>query len=72
MSLVLVANEGLSAKIRNRMEMGAAVRETAAEDMPLWLAAEVGEAAVEAVFESEFAAVAVLENGRSVVKRAPR
>lgn len=75
MSLLLAANETESAlvgKIRARISEGADVREIAAAEIPAWLAAEVGNETVAAVFESEFAAVAVLENGRTVVRRAPR
>jgi hypothetical protein len=74
MSLTLVAAAvgGLTAQIRNRMAQGAAVWEVAAADMPSWLAAGVGAAAVEAAFLSERAGVAVLEGGRTVVRRAPQ
>jgi hypothetical protein len=60
----------LAAMIRSRMAEGAAVREVPAEAMPAWLAAEVGGAAVETVFVSDCAAVALLADGRRVVRRA--
>lgn len=73
MSLTLVA-EGLQLgdKIRNRIAAGAAVCEVAADEMPVWLAAEVGNGAVVAAFVSEQCGVAVLEGGRTVVRRAPK
>lgn len=72
MSLTLVATESLlSAKIRSRVNEGAAVREIAVEQLPLWLAVAVGDEAVEAAFVSQHAGVVVLQNGRRVVRKAP-
>jgi len=72
MSLTLVATESqLSAKIRSRVNEGAAVREIAVEELPLWLAVAVGDETVEAAFVSQYAGVAVLQNGRRVVRKAP-
>jgi hypothetical protein len=73
MSLMLVAAEaGLPAKIRNRMAEGAAVFEVTAADMPAWLSEAVGNATVEAAFVSAHAGVAVLAGGHTVARRAPR
>lgn len=74
MSLTLAAVEvelNLAAKIRTRMAEGASTWELAVEEMPSWLATAVGDATVEAVFVSGHAAVAILEGGRQVVRRAP-
>lgn len=69
MSLTLAATDAsLAQRIRSRVADGAAVRETT--EMPAWLAAEIGDAAVQALFESEHAHVAILEDGRTVVRRA--
>lgn len=73
MSLMLAATEvaaNLTEKIRSRIAEGAPVWEVAVSDMPVWLAGEVGERPVQAVFQSEHAAVAVLQTGRAVVRRA--
>lgn len=71
MSLMLAATEaGLAQRIRSRMAEGAPIRETAVNEMPDWLAAEVGDVAVQAMFQSEHAHVAILENGRTIVRRA--
>lgn len=75
MSLMLAAVEtkpALVGKIRTRITEGANVREIASVEIPAWLAAQVGDEAVTTVFESDFAAVVVLENGRTIVRRAPR
>ena len=74
MGLLLAAAEAeLTTKIRNRIADGAAVREVAREEIPAWFTAKVEDVeAVEAVFTSEFAAVAVLTNGQAIVGRAPR
>jgi hypothetical protein len=73
MSLMLIHEaETLAAKIRTRMAEGAAVQEVAVVDMPAWLAAEVEGQAVAAAFISEHAGVAVLDGGRTVVRRAPK
>lgn len=60
----------LAEQIRTRIESGAAAWETA--DMPDWLAEAVGDAAVEAVFVSAHAGVALLADGGRIVRRAPR
>lgn len=73
MSLTLVAAESnLTAKIRTRVNEGAAVREIAVEQLPLWLAVAVGDETVESAFVSQHAGVAVLQNGRRVVRKAPK
>jgi hypothetical protein len=72
MSLMLVADESLSTKIRNRVSEGAPVWELSPAEMPAWLASAVGGAAVESVFMSANAAVAVLAGGVRRVARAPR
>ena len=71
MSLVLAANSvaaELTAKIRGRIAEGVSVQETSLENLPDWFAAHVGDAAVEAVFESEYALVAVLQDGSRIVR----
>lgn len=75
MSLMLVAsqeNVSLSSKIRRRVAEGASVWELSPAAMPAYLAAAVGSAAVEAVFVSDKAAVAVLPGGKRVVRKAPQ
>ena len=70
MSLIIEAAEaGLAHKIRSRIAAGANVRETTGDEVPAWLASELGETAVHALFESEHAAVAILENGRTVIRK---
>lgn len=72
MSLALAANElrsDLTIKIRNRIAEGAAVREISPMELPASFAAEIGKAAVAAAFKSEHAVVAVLENGKSMLRR---
>lgn len=69
-STLIAADAGLSAKIRNRMAEGAAVWEITAADLPAWLAAAVGDAAVDSAFVSAHAGVAVLASGKTVVCRA--
>ncbi len=75
MGLMLAAKPvqgDLVAKVRERIAAGAAVREIAVEDAPFWFVAELGDdaARVQNVFRSEHALVAVLEGGRTVVRRA--
>ncbi|HYG57339.1 MAG TPA: hypothetical protein VD902_04670 [Symbiobacteriaceae bacterium] len=73
MILTMVAAESpLTAKIRNRVSEGAAVREIAVEELPLWLSVAVGDEAVEAAFVSQAAGVVVLKNGTRVIRKAPR
>lgn len=67
--LVEAAEAGLAHKIRNRIAAGANVRETTGDEVPAWLASELGETEVHAVFQSEHAAVAILGNGRTVVRK---
>lgn len=70
MSPIMAATEaGLAQRIRTRIADGAPVRETGVDEIPAWFAAEIGESGVKAMFQSEHAAVAVLENGRTVVRR---
>lgn len=71
MSLMLAATEaGLSQRIRNRIAEGASIRESAVDQVPAWLAGEVGNAAVAALFQSAHAHVAILADGRTIVRRA--
>lgn len=71
MSLMLAATEaGLAQRIRSRIAEGASVRETPVNEIPAWLVTEIGDVAVTAAFRSEHAHVAILENGRTVVRRA--
>lgn len=71
MSLLMAATEaGLAQRIRNRIAEGAPVRESAVEELPSWLVSEVGDVAVKAMFTSEHAHVAILEDGRTLVRRA--
>jgi hypothetical protein len=71
MSLMLAATEaGLAQRIRSRIAEGASIREHEVDAIPAWLATEVGDAAVKALFESAHAYVAILEDGRTVVRRA--
>lgn len=76
MSLVLAAGDvaELAVKIRSRIAGGAPVWESAIEDLPFWFVAELGDDAVQIqnVFQSEHAVLAVLEDGRSVLRRNPR
>ncbi|HEY3364866.1 MAG TPA: hypothetical protein VGK74_07440 [Symbiobacteriaceae bacterium] len=74
MALLYVAAEAeLTTRIRDRVAEGAAVWELSTEEIPAWFAAKLGdEAAVQNVFASEHAAVAILEDGRTIVGRAPR
>lgn len=70
MSLMLVATEVgavLVSKIRNRIAEGAPVWEVAAGEVSA-LFTEVGEE-IKVAFQSEVAVVAVLESGRTVVRR---
>jgi hypothetical protein len=70
MSLMLVATEVgavLVSKIRNRIAEGAPVWEVAGDEVSA-LFAEVGEE-IKVAFQSEVAVVAVLESGRTVVRR---
>ncbi|MFZ5814213.1 MAG: hypothetical protein ACOY93_02765 [Bacillota bacterium] len=71
MSLMLAATEaGLAQRIRNRIAEGAPIRETVVDENPAWLVTEVGDVAVKAIFQSEHAHVAILEDGRAIVRRA--
>jgi|GEM_PF-4691862 len=71
MSLMMAATEaGLAQRIRNRMAEGAPVRESVVDELPSWLLTEIGDVPVKAMFQSEHAHVAILENGRTVVRRA--
>lgn len=75
MSMVFAADNvatGVCAKFRSRIAEGAPVWEPAAEDVPAWFAAEVAGHAVAAVFQSIHAVVAVLSDGRTVLRRSPR
>lgn len=70
MSLLLAATEaGLARRIRSRIAEGAPIRETVVDENPAWLASEVGDVTVKALFQSEHANVAILEDGRSIVRR---
>lgn len=71
MSLMMAATEvGLAQRIRSRIAEGAPVRETVVEEIPSWLQTEIGDTVVAAMFQSEHAHVAILENGRTLVRRA--
>lgn len=61
----------LTDKIRARMAGGAGVWEITGMDLPNWMEKAVGAEKVEAAFVSFHACVAVLENGRTVVRRVP-
>lgn len=71
MSLVLAAREeSLAQRIQSRMAEGASIRETEVEDIPFWLAMEITNlTAVKHVFYSEHAYVAIMEDGRTIVRR---
>jgi len=66
MSLML-AEATLTERIRSRMAEGAAIAELA--EAPAWLAAELADQPVRALFRSEYAHVAILEDGRTLVRR---
>lgn len=71
MSLLLAATEaGLAQRIRNRIAEGAPIRETVADESPAWLLSEIDDVTVKALFQSEHANVAVLGDGRTIVRRA--
>lgn len=71
MSLTMAATEaGLAQRIRTRIAEGAPVRETLVDELPSWLVSEIGDRAVTATFTSEHAHVAILEDGRTLVRRA--
>lgn len=75
MSLMLAANgvaAEMTVKIRSRIAEGASVVETSLGNLPAWFAAELNEEDVDSVFWSRHALVAVLRNGRSVVRGLAR
>jgi len=72
MSLVLtskVTTADLTLKIRDRISAGAPVWESSVDELPTWLADEIGQTAVKAVFQSPVACVAILANGGRLVRR---
>lgn len=75
MSLVLtssVTSADLTLKIRDRISAGAPVWESSVDELPSWLADEIGQTPVKAVFQSPVACVAVLADGGRIVRRLPQ
>lgn len=75
MSLMLVADEAavdLAMAVRDRIAAGAPVWEAPVDQMPNWFADHVAGASVQHLFQSEHATLAILSDGRKVLRRAPR